>query len=212
MDDYVINGAYVISVMAMAVRDVLRLRVLLFFGQIMFLCWGALIDNLPTVIWNTVFLVINAGMIGRILWERRPIAIPAEMRDLFDTVFAGMKPRDFLLLWELGDPHRRQNRTLVSLGETPAELQLVLDGYAHVVKDGEEIARIGRGGFVAEMSLLTGQHASADVRAEEPVETLSWSRQKLANLERLNPGLYLALQKALGRDVSSKAMKTASAS
>lgn len=206
MDDLVINSAYLLSMIALAIGDVLRLRVLLLGGQALFLWWGILIANGPTMVWNSAFLLINAVMIARIIWERRPVAVPKEFMDIYQRVFAGMRPRDFLMLWELGDPHRRDQATLVTQGEVPSELQLVVSGSARVVRDGDHIANIQRGGFVAEMSLLTGKPASADVKADGPVEYLAWSRRKLANLERLNPALYLALHKALGRDVSRKAI------
>ena len=158
MEDSVINAAYVVSVLAMAVRDVLRLRFFLFGAQVLFLWWGTLIANTPTIVWNAVCLVINAVMIGRILWERRPIAVPDDLRDLFDEVFVGMRPRDFLLLWELGDPHRRSNTTLVRQGEAPGELQLVLSGQARVERDGEQcmIARDAVGVNHTQVDLLVG--------------------------------------------------------
>ena len=204
MDDLVINCAYVFSMVALAVRDVLRLRVLLLGGQLLFLWWGVLIDNGPTMAWNTSFLVINAAMIARIAWERRPIAIPDEFMDIYQRVFSSMQPRDFLMLWELGDPHQHSNATLVAQGERPSELQLVVSGTAQVYRDGRHVADIERGGFVSEMSLLTGKPASADVKADGPLEYRSWSRTKLATLERLNPQLFLSLHKALGGDVSRK--------
>ncbi len=63
---------------------------------------------------------------------------------------------------------------------------------ARLFRDGAHVADIRCGGFIAEMSLLTGRRASADVRANDVVETLSWCRTKLANPERLNPNPYLA--------------------
>lgn len=56
------------------------------------------------------------------------------------------------------------------------------------------------------MTLLTGDAASADVHADGAVAFVSWSRRKLEALERLNPGVYLEVQKALGRDVRAKAV------
>lgn len=204
MEDWAINAAYVVSTLALAVRDVLRLRVLLLAAQALFLWWGLLIDHLPTLVWNALFMAINAIMIGRILWERRPIAVPEALRDIHEQVFAGMPARDFLLLWEMGDPAVADRSKLVAQGETPEALKLILSGTARVTRDGRHLADIGRGGFVAEMSLLTGSGASADVRALDQVSYLAWSRRKLASLEAINPSLYLALQKALGRDVTRK--------
>lgn len=210
MEDWVINAAYAVSLLALGVRDVLPLRALLLAGQALFLAWGVLIENTPTVAWNAAFMTINAVMIARVAWERRPLEIPAALRDLYDEIFSPMSARDFLLLWEMGDPHRAENEPLVRQGATPDALKLILAGTARVQRDGRHVADIGRGGFVAEMSLLSGQPASADVTPTDAVDYLAWSREKLATLERLNPSLYLALQKALGRDLTRKARRDGS--
>ena len=204
LDDVVINGAYVMSVLALAVRDVLRLRLLLLVAQVCFLWWGALLEHLPTMLWNGLFIVINAAVIARILWERRPLEVPEGARDLHERLFPGMSARDFLFFWELGNPHRLACGTLVRRGEHPEALTLILDGRAQVLRDGTQLAELARGDFVAEMSLLSGDPASADVVTRDGVAYVSWSRRKLEQLERLNPEVFLQLHKALGRDVSAK--------
>ena len=45
-------------------------------------------------------------------------------------------------------------------------LYIVLDGDASVEVDGRELRRLGRGEFFGEISVLTGEPPSADVRAE----------------------------------------------
>lgn len=210
MEDWTINAAYVVSTLALAVRDVLRLRILLLVAQAMFLWWGLLIEHLPTLIWNALFMAINAVMIGRILWERRPVEIPETLRDIHQRVFRGMPPRDFLLLWELGEHGTASDSRLVAQGETPEALKMVIHGTARVSRDGKHIADIERGGFVAEMSLLAGSTASADVVAAGTVQYLAWTRGKLASLETIKPSVYLALQKAMGRDLTRKARDSVS--
>lgn len=207
MDDYVINAAYVISTLALAVRDVLRLRVLLLGAQLCFLVWGILIGHTPTQLWNGLFLLINAAMVGRLLWERRPIELPEELHDIYRETFQSMAPRDFLTFWEMGDPHQVEDVQLVEQGQTPDGLQMVLAGTAEVHRGGRHVADITRGTFVAEMSFLTGQPANADVHATGVVGFVSWSRRKLSTLHTVNPSLYLEFQKALSRDLSRKAIE-----
>lgn len=109
LEDLLINAAYLVSLTALAVRDVLRLRVFLLLAQGLFLAWGATLMHLPTIAWNAAFLLINAWAIVRILRERRPIALPEAFRDLHARLFPSMSNRDFLLFWELGNPHRQSS-------------------------------------------------------------------------------------------------------
>jgi voltage-gated potassium channel len=123
---------------------------------------------------------------------------------LYRQLFASMSRREFLLLWEMGDPRLYNGQQLVREGEKQAELVLLLDGEVSVRKGGHEIARLGRGTFVAEMSFVTGEPASADVIADGAVRCLAWPQEKLHHLERLNPALLVKLQKILARDLSGK--------
>ena len=50
-------------------------------------------------------------------------------------------------------------------GLSGASLYVILDGEARVVVDGDERARLGRGDFFGEISVLTGEPPSADVVA-----------------------------------------------
>ena len=166
-----------------------------------------LLDHVPTQLWNGLFLLINAIMIGRILWERRPIAISPELADIYEATFRSMTPRDFLAFWEMGIPCRVEDEQLVEQGRMPDGLQLVLEGVAEVHREGKHVANIERGTFVAEMSFLTGKPANANVCAKGPVTFVSWNRRKLAMLSAVHPTVYLELQKALGRDLSRKAIE-----
>lgn len=205
-EDLIINAAYVVSMAALAVRDVLRLRVFLLGAQALFLLWGVALWHYPTMGWNAAFLAINAFAIVRIFRERKPVELPAAFRDVHERLFSSMGNREFLLFWELGNPHRQTAGPLVRQGERPDALKLLLEGEARVERDGDVVATLSRGDFVAEMSLLSGEPASANVFVDEPVAFVSWSRRKLDALERLSPDVFLELQKALGRNVTAKVM------
>ena len=149
MEDYVVNSAYIISMLAMGVRAVLPFRIMLLVTQALFLWWGSLIGLHSTVIWNSLFMLINSAVIARIIWERRVVVVPEDLRDIHEKVFPGLGSRDFLFFMEMGNPHRAQDKTLVTQGDMPQALKLVLDGSARVIRDGQHIADIGRGSFVA---------------------------------------------------------------
>ena len=68
----------------------------------------------------------------------------------------------------------------------PKRLLLVLSGNAEVEVNSKPIASLERGSFIAEISFLTGEPASADVHAKGEVIFISWKSERLKNLQHQN--------------------------
>ena len=72
---------------------------------------------------------------------------------------------------------------------------VILEGEAVVLVDGEERARLGKGDFFGESSLLIGSPAIADVVAATPVRTLQLAGPQLQPFLLANPAvMYRMLQ------------------
>lgn len=93
---------------------------------------------------------------------------------------------------------------MVQEGEVPKELILIVNGAVSIQQAGREIAKRKRGSFVAEMSFMTGEKASADACAIDTVEYIGWDQDKLSNLKLANPGLMIKIQAVLGKDLTKK--------
>ncbi len=61
---------------------------------------------------------------------------------------------------------------IVRQGDAGQELFVIVEGEVSVQVDGEEVARLGPGGFFGEMSLLTGEPRAATVRAIRDVRAI----------------------------------------
>ncbi len=204
IEAWLINGGYVLMLAALLARDVLWLRVLLMVAQALLAAYGLSADNPAMAFWNFAFLSINGARVAGLLIERRAIRLPRDQELIYRQLFASMTRREFLLLWEMGEIRRVDGRQLIRAGEKQHELVLLLDGEVVVRNDSVVLARLGRGSFVAEMSFVTGDAASADVIADGAVRLLAWPQEKLIRLEQLNPLLLVKLQKILARDLSGK--------
>ena len=88
-----------------------------------------------------------------------------------------------------------------SFGGTPNNLLLVLSGNANVEVNGDAIANLNRGAFIAEISFLSGEPASADVRATDELIFISWRSERLKNMQHENPAFWMKLQQALSEDL-----------
>ncbi|MBV9328426.1 MAG: patatin-like phospholipase family protein [Chloroflexi bacterium] len=107
--------------------------------------------------------------------------LPAEV---IDGVLASARSREYAA----GEP-------LIVEGEHPKLMFLVLDGFADVFIDGrgaqqQLINRVGPGSILGEMSLLSGEPASATVRATAPLHALTLTRDQVRALADRQPRIY----------------------
>lgn len=75
-----------------------------------------------------------------------------------------------------------QGWTPIRAHEPADEAYLVVDGCVEVVRDGDLVARVGRGEFIGEMGLVDGALRSARVTVTEPVVAVAWPRADFQKL------------------------------
>ncbi|NLX25342.1 MAG: cyclic nucleotide-binding domain-containing protein [Lentisphaerae bacterium] len=200
----VLNLGYVMGLVALAIKDVLWLRIILMFSQSSMFSSALMRDNPNAACWNVAFVLFNLYHVVRIIRERRPIELPADLVDLYDRVFSSMSHNEFLYFWQTGQTCVAKDQMMIKKGDRQEDLSLILSGRVEVVKAQKKIAELERGSFIAEMSFLTGDPASADVQAVGEVGYISWQQEKLRNLKQLNPSLYMKIQQVLGKDLAGK--------
>lgn len=83
-------------------------------------------------------------------------------------------------------------------------MYFLLEGTLEVIKDGLIVASILPDHLVREMSIMTGDPASADTRPAGKVRVHESSQQEIRELKDDSPELYNSLLAVLGRDLSSK--------
>lgn len=84
-------------------------------------------------------------------------------------------------------------------GLSGSAFYVVLDGEATVTIDGVERRRLGRGDFFGEISALTGEPPSADVRAETVLRCLSVPGPQLEGFLLDRPSVTVRLLQAEAR-------------
>jgi CRP-like cAMP-binding protein len=201
---YVAHAAYALMVIAFLARDVLHLRTLLVAAQggIVIYAWfnGVLLVSG----WNMILAVVNAAMVVRILHDRRAVELPAELKPLYERHFSALTPPEFLGWWRRGRRETVYATRLAHAGQHPEALYFLLAGKVRVSRNDVTITELPHGYFVAEMSLLTGDHANADVDAEGAVELISWRIDALHELRLRNPSLWTKIQSVIGHDLVEK--------
>jgi CRP/FNR family transcriptional regulator, cyclic AMP receptor protein len=88
-----------------------------------------------------------------------------------------------------------EGQRILRQGLSGAGLYVILDGEAAIVIDGEERARLGRGEFFGEVSVLIGEAPTADVVAVAPLRCLVVPEPEVKGFLVSNPQvLYRMLQ------------------
>ena len=205
---YVLNAGYLFMLIALTIRNILFLRIILISAQGLFVAYNIVTANYTVLMWNCLFLAINLFQVMLLLRRRRPVQIPDEVADVYENTFHDMSKREFLYFWQIGKEAVHDKETIVEEGHPQEKVMLILNGSAAVMKNSTEIAELNRGSFVAEMSFLTGEPASADVMCRTPVTTITWSQDNLRNLKNLNFELWMKVQHVLSKDLVGKVKST----
>jgi CRP-like cAMP-binding protein len=86
-------------------------------------------------------------------------------------------------------------------GLSGGNFYVILEGEAAVELDGRQLARLGRGDFFGEISVLMGEPPSADVRAESLLRCLVVPGTMLETFLLEHPAVMLRMLKAEARRV-----------
>ena len=195
---------YIFTFLALSVKDVLWLRVILATAQIILGVYQFIEQRYDVVFWNAIFTIVNIYHIIRIINDRKPVLVPNEIKDIYDKIFFNLTTKEFMYYWNLGDSYTGVNDNIVNKGKKQENLFLILEGEAVVRDNGKEIATLSRGNFIAEISLLTEEPATADVFLSDSVKYIKWSQDKIRHFQSTNIGFWSKLHHVLSRDLIKK--------
>jgi CRP-like cAMP-binding protein len=202
---YFANLAYFLTLLAFITRDILHLRSLLVCAQIIVVIYTWYSGVHVISAWNLLFVCINAYMVVKILRERRAVTLPAELQPLYARHFSALSPPEFLRWWRQGRKDTLSaGERLACAGEHPDWLYFILGGHVRVSRNHANVFELPAGYFVAEMSLLTGETANADVDAIDSVDVVRWPTKDLRDLRQRNPSLWTKIQSVIGHDLVEK--------
>ncbi len=186
---FIANTLYVISYM---LTSMLWLRVLAivaaastfpyFYFQVEPL-WSALF-------WQACFLAVNLVNLLILLYSMRAANFDGDEERAYELKFSELKPHEVRPIFRHAERFElAAGETLLRDGDKNRRLFLILDGECRVTKNGGEVAVLGPGQFVGELSFLSGEEVSADVSSVAETRLMAWDRDELAPLFK-RQGLY----------------------
>jgi CRP-like cAMP-binding protein len=96
-----------------------------------------------------------------------------------------------------------EGQRILRQGLSGSGLFIILDGEAAIVIDGEERARLGRGEFFGEVSVLVGEPPTADVVASTPLRVLVVPSPEVRDFLCSNPTVMFRMLQAEARRLAT---------
>lgn len=194
---------------AMLMRSMMRLRLLALLAGLVALThlWlrGADSGGVP---WVALFVAVNAAQLALMLYRARRGTMLREERELLEQVLQVEEPahqRRLLDLMTWRDA--AVGEVLMQQGQKSPPLIYIASGAASIRHDGQIVGVCGEGDFVGEMSLITGERASATVTVSNPMRIASFDRDALLRLSGALPELARAFDHALNRGLAAKILR-----
>jgi len=202
-----LHVANLFILVSFAVRDILKLRILSMCAAVAFITWFAFALEEPvwaSIVWNVLFILINAWQVAHIVGERRPVALSERERRAKSLAFPGLEDRKVARLLEIAEWRDVTDEDLVTAGRLPPTLMLIVEGHAEVLKDGQPVAALFPGHFVGEVSWMSGEPPEASVAARGRVQVVEWPSKKLSETLEKNEDLRAVVTQRLGTDLARK--------
>ncbi len=190
------------------VKDILYLRLVSVVASLFSVLYNFYIPAEPMWIaigWNIIFILLNLYHVAVIIYEKRPVDMTDKEKELYETMFKGLTPVEFLKITKVAE-WRKFNTPLpiITQGKPVKDLILIYNGTVDVLLvNDNKVAELKDGQFVGEMSFLTEKPATATCKVEHNAECLVWPQQDFKDLLKRNPSLYFTIQSLLSEQVSN---------
>ena len=189
------------------VKDILYLRILSILASLFSVFYNFYIPLEPMWLpigWNLVFVVVNLYHIAVIIYEKRPVQMSPKEKELYETMFRGLTPVEFLKITKVAEWKQfKAPLPIITQGKPVNDLILIYNGLVDILVNDNKVAELKDGQFVGEMSFLTEKPATATCRVSHNTECLVWKQREFKDLLKRNPSLYFTIQSLLSEQVSN---------
>ena len=155
--------------------------------------------------WQGCFLAVNLVNLLILLFSMRATNFDEDEELAYGVKFSDLKPYEVRPIFKYAERRSLEaGCKLLAEGDENDSLFLILEGAFKVIKNGAEVAVLGPGHFVGELSFLGDHAVSADVIAAQDTRLMYWDKQSLAPLFK-KQGLYESYFYSLcSHDVAAK--------
>lgn len=161
--------------------------------------------NWAATIWAAVFAAVNLAQLARIIHQHRRNFMTAEQRELIEQVLQVHDPKQQRHLLEvISWRDAKLAEVLMWQGQRAPPLVFLVSGEAKIEHDEVELGTCGAGEFMGEMSLISGQRATATVTVSDAARIAVFDRDALLRLLPEMPDLARSLDHTFNRGLAEK--------
>lgn len=206
--EWLIYPAAALLLVGYAIRDELRLRLLIVISTFVYIAYYFAIPAGPlwgAIITSALMLSVNFWVLGQIILERTTLRMTDDEKALFEA-FDTLTPGQFrriaaIAKWQKADD---PSGTLLTQENEPSDaLFYVFDGVISVEKR-ERQFRLPQGNFVGEVAFVLNRRTTATTVAPQGVRFVEWDCDALRRLGRKHEALRISLNALLTRDLAKK--------
>jgi len=207
--DILIHLAAALLVAAMVMTTLRRLRVVALAAGLLAVSGLALSGGqVSAILWAGLFVLVNAVQLAVMLYRSRTGDMRTEERELLEHVLRIEEPaRQRRMLDLLRWRDVAAGEMLIREGQAEPPLVYVASGNGLIDHGGRTVGTCGPGDFLGEMSLISGQRATASVIVQDAMRVAIFDRDALALLSRTAPDIGSALAGALNQGLAAKVMR-----
>lgn len=159
-------------------------------------------------IWIVLILIANAVQFLILVAGSRFGNFHAEERQLLDHVLQVEEPAQQRRLLDLLEWRDTQiGDVLIREGQGSPPLVYIASGAASVAHNGRVVGVCGAGDFLGDMSIVSGEKASATVTVTNPMRIAVFDRDALVQFSRSAPEIRSAFNAALNRSLADKVVR-----
>ena len=201
---------YFLLIVSMLMRRMVWLRTLAVASGLAKIAYRAVFVLDPvSVLWETIFVVVNVIQLGIIWYYEHQHRFSAEEDHFVSNMPAGIERSSIKRLLELADLKAvGADETLTREGEPVKTLMYVADGIVKIEHEGRVVAICGPGDYIGELSYLSGKPASATAIVVKPARVLAFEQAKLTAAIKGDAPLRRTLESALNRNLAGKLVRS----
>jgi CRP-like cAMP-binding protein len=197
--------SYALLIAALLAPRMAPLRLLVALAALVALARALWVGDMVSAVWTGLLLGACLSLLGRTFYERRSVRFTDEEKRMLDSVVAGVsKSRARHLidqgLWLTG----REGDVLTREGEPVGHLYFLAEGEARVMSLGRQVGSCRAGDLIGELTVLSGETASATVILSGPARFWCAPAEDLRPYVEANDDIKRAIEHGFATALKAK--------
>jgi hypothetical protein len=205
--DGLINLANLAFLLALSVRDVLRLRILALASDAMTVPYYFFQHKplWPPIFWGVALIIVNGVRIVTLILERRPVVLTDREEELYRVAFGSIGRREFLKLASLARwVDLAPGELVVEKGQQIFNAIVLISGEIEAVLNGKTMLAYRPGQLIGNVSAYSGLVSPTDVMARGIVRLATWDMEHIREFTDSRPELRAKLLRIVSADLATK--------